>query len=140
MRAKNLSVLDSTVFMTKKIFTVSIKHMLFLLFFLPLLLLPSCNLKSNLERGRMIREEQSRVAKTQREIRNAQEDQDKQHRKQVAKMKKSQTKETRKKMKELEKKSSRWNDDRKPPFYERWMENWTERRQNKRQDEADQKE
>lgn len=87
--------------------------------------------------SRMQRQEDRRVSANKSGVEKTKDDREKEYRKKVERQKKIQTKETRKRMKALEKKSKRWRDDKKEPFYERWYSNWLEKRSQRQQDKRE---
>lgn len=78
------------------------------------------------------RQEDRRIAGNKKEISKKQDQRTAAYLKQAERQKKMQTKETRKRMKELEKRSKRWRDGKKDPFYEKWMYDWSKRRQDRK--------
>lgn len=105
---------------------------LFAATFIVIILLFSCNTTN-----RMQRQDDRRVSRTQKEIQKARDEREKEYRKIVENQQKRQSKETRKQMKELEKKSKRWREGKKDPFYERWIYNWNESRERRKQQRKD---
>jgi Flp pilus assembly protein TadB len=78
------------------------------------------------------RQDDRRIAGNKKEISKKQDERTAAYLKQAERQKKMQTKETRKRMKELEKRSKRWRDGKKEPFYEKWMYDWGKRRQDRK--------